>query len=273
MGINNILVKESTTITEGIQTISEGEYPESDGQPMGETGFHVMAMFHLLQALRQLFRECDDVYSIANMFLYYEEGNPHACKAPDVMVIRGVENSERRTFKTWEEGAMPCVIIEITSKSTMLEDMVNKSSLYASLGVKEYFLFDPLKEYLTESALLGFRLEDKEYVAVPSDEKGFVYSEQLKTFLWPEESILRVIDPYSGKPIPALDEAILLAEQEAYHAKQEAQRADQEAQRAAQEAQRAAQETLKAQQEKKRAEAAEAELQRLKALLAEKESS
>ena len=112
----------------------EPEYPESDGAPMGETGFHVIATLGLLGTLKQYFRDELDVYVAADMFFYYEKGNPKKNKAPDVMVIRGVGNHERRVFKLWEEKAGPCVIFEVTSKSTKNEDTVEKKKLYASLG-------------------------------------------------------------------------------------------------------------------------------------------
>ena len=220
-------------------------YPESDGRPMGETGFHVRAILHLYNALIQFFRDHDDLYVAADMFLYYEQGNPRANKAPDVMVIKGVSKHERRTFKIWEELARPCVVFEITSEDSMVEDMVRKSKLYAALGIQEYFLFDPLQEYLKNS-LLGFRLEEGEYVPLLPDNNGRLFSAELGIFLNPEGAILRVIDPDTGKPVPSLDEAVSQAEQEAQRAEQEAQRAEQEAQRAEQEAQRAEQEHQRA---------------------------
>lgn len=55
-------------------------YPDSDGKPIGETGIHVRASFHLYSALRWLFRRRlhTDVYVAASMFLYYQEGKPRA---------------------------------------------------------------------------------------------------------------------------------------------------------------------------------------------------
>jgi len=47
------------------------EYPESDGEPMGETGFHVTLITFLLSMLREHFRNRSDVYVGANMFVYY----------------------------------------------------------------------------------------------------------------------------------------------------------------------------------------------------------
>ncbi len=236
------------------ETIKPGiEYPESDGKPMGETGFHVTATMALCEALRHFFRHREDIYVAADMFLYYEKGNRYANKAPDVMVIKGVSNHERRTFKTWEEGAVPCVIFEISSDSTMTDDMVTKSVLYARLGVCEYFLFDPLRDYW-QAGLLGFRLENSDYVSLAPDAEGHLFSEELGILLHPEGEILRVIDPQTGTPVPLLEEAVIFAEQEAQRAEQEAQRAKQEAQRAEQEAQRAEQEAQRAEQEAQRAE-------------------
>ncbi|MBX3009951.1 MAG: Uma2 family endonuclease [Caldilineaceae bacterium] len=192
------------------------EYPTSDGQPMAETEVHILAILQLLSALRLYFRK-QDVYVVGNMFLYYREGNAKARKAPDLMVVKNVGKQDRRSFKTWEEKATPCVIFEITSKETTSEDTVSKPSLYASLGVQEYFLFDPLHEYL-EQQFMGYQLVDGEYVLLPSNEDGEIFSTELQAILRPEGKLLRVIEPTSGQPVPSLDEAVDLAEQEAQRA-------------------------------------------------------
>jgi Uma2 family endonuclease len=217
---NQVLTEKSTSI----------EYPASDGKPMAETEVHVLAILQLLSALRHFFRK-QDVYVIGNIFLYYREGNPKAHKAPDVMVVKNVGKHDRRSFKVWEEKAMPSVIFEVTSKETKSEDTVSKPSLYASLGIQEYYLFDPLHEYLDQQ-FLGYQLVDGEYVLIPSNEDGEFFSTELHLVLRPEGKFLRVVDPSNGLSVPNLDEAVEMAEQEAQRAQQEAQRAQQEAQRA-----------------------------------------
>jgi Uma2 family endonuclease len=241
-------------------------YPDSDGKPMGETGIHVKTILHLYGALLIFFatRERSDAYVAADMFLYYQEGNPRAVKTPDVMVIFGVEGNqirERRSFMTWREGAVPSVIFEITSKSTWMEDLVTKSTLYASLGVKEYFIFDPLEEYLEET-LQGFELQDREFVSKQPVEPGVFVSEQLKLNMRREGIYLRLFDPETGEKMLSYDESLLKMLEETERAEQESQRAEQESQRAEQESQRA-------EQESQRAEAAEAENARLRTLLEE----
>ena len=127
------------------------EFPDSDGKPMGETGIHVMQSYDLYGALRRYFQRQGrvDVYIGANMFMYFDPADPMMNICPDVFVALGVApQGERRTWKTWEEGKMPDVIFEITSKSTRRVDVGEKKSLYGDLGVREYFLFDPLAEYL-----------------------------------------------------------------------------------------------------------------------------
>ena len=145
-------------------------YPESDGQPMGETETHGNETWELIQALRHFLRDQPDVYVGGNLFVYYEEGNPRAVVCPDVFVARGVpklvtrggREEKRRTYKLWEEGRAPSMVIEVTSKSTRDEDEEEKKVKYARLGVEEYFLYDPLGEYL-EPRLQGFRLLGDRY--------------------------------------------------------------------------------------------------------------
>jgi hypothetical protein len=186
------------------------------------------------------------------MFLYYQEGNKYANKAPDVMLVKGVDGAyERDSFKTWVEGTVPAVVIEVSSKSTWIEDMVIKASLYARLGVKEYFIFDPLQEYLS-SQLIGFRLIDDEYVQLPAGEDGGIDCEEMEVRLIPNGRFLFVTDLRTGKDIPALEreyEALAAIESELQDM---TRRAEQEAQRAAQ---------------------TEAENQRLRALLEQLQSS
>ncbi|HXV98416.1 MAG TPA: Uma2 family endonuclease [Anaerolineae bacterium] len=227
-------------------------YPESDGQPIGETEFHINAILHLLQSLRYFFRQTEGVYVAADMLFYYEEGNPSAFKVPDVFVVKGVSKQRRRTYKLWQERVAPCAVFEITSASTWLEDLGGKRALYEKLGVPEYFLFDPLDEYLSPR-LQGFRLVNNYYQPVTLSATGTLSSQELGVILQPEGELLRIVDPVNNETVPTLDEAVKRAETEAERAQTEADRARTEAERA--------------QTEAKRADTAEAELQRLRAEL------
>ena len=211
-------------------------YPESDGKPMGETPWHIDAIIHLRQALGLFFREAPDVYVGADMFLYYQEGDPRSCTCPDVFVTRGMSKEKKRgVYKLWEEGVAPQLVVEVTSKSSQREDLWQKRALYERLGVSEYLLFDPDGEYL-EPRFQAFRLgEDGSYDPIDLEANETYQSPTFGLGLRPEGQLLRVLDA-AGQPLPSLEES--------------AQRVDEEARRA--------------EEATRRAEAAERELRRLK---------
>ena len=100
-------------------------------------------------------------------FIYYEEGNPRVSVAPDVFVVFGVEKRERLNYKLWEEGRAPSFVLEVASPSTWREDLGRKRSVYARLGVREYWQYDPLGAHLP-ARLQGERLTRSGYVRQPT---------------------------------------------------------------------------------------------------------
>jgi Uma2 family endonuclease len=233
---------------------AEVEYPSGDGQPMAETPIHVEAIMLLHQALQDFFRDRPDVFIASDIFWYWEEGNPDARRAPDVMIAVGVaRDAERRSFFSWKEGgAVPAALFEMASENTWREDLGPKRHLYEKLGVSEYFLFDPEGAYL-RPPLQGFRLQNGGYRLLDRTEDDRLVSE-LGFDLRAEGRLLRVLDGRSGRPIPTREE-----------------RAEQEHQRAEQERQRAEQERQRAEQERQRAEQLEAELRQLRQRLGDRE--
>lgn len=207
------------------------KYPESDGKPMGETGVHVEVMLTVLAMLRRHYFGNDRVAVLANMFLYYQEGDPREVVCPDVFVTLDVpRNTKRRTFKAWEEGKGPDLVIEITSKKTRKEDLHKKFDLYREiLRVREYFLFDPLEEYL-EPSLQGYRLIDGRYGSIEWAGSG-LFSEVLGLRLERDEMDLRFFNPTSGRRIPTgeeLDRTARAAEESLRKAEAEIERLRQE---------------------------------------------
>ena len=138
--------------------IDQLEYPESDGQPMGETDTHRKWMIRIHDILNYRYRQ-ERVYTASDLLVYYEPGQVTRFVVPDVFLVLDSDPGERRIFKIWEEERVPNVVIEVTSKSTSHQDLVAKPQIYERIGVQEYFLFDPTSEYLLP-ALRGFRLCD-----------------------------------------------------------------------------------------------------------------
>ena len=146
-------------------------YPESDGQPMTESDPTRDYLVYCVEALELFFRSRHQVYVSGNLFIYYEEGNPEATIAPDVFVVFGVSKRKRRIYKTWEEGEKaPAFVLEITSRTTEKQDESIKPSLYAKLGVKEYFQYNPTGDYLMPQ-LKGGTLVDGQYLSLPLNER------------------------------------------------------------------------------------------------------
>jgi Uma2 family endonuclease len=189
-------------------TATQIHYPESDGKPMGETDVHIDALIYLREALRDYFRDDPRMYVAGNMLLYYEEGNPAVCVAPDVFVVQGVAKGERRTYRLWEEGQAPVVVFEITSQGSRLEDLGTKRAIYAMLGVREYFLYDPLGEYL-RPPLQGYRLQEGEYQRLPPGGEGGFTSQALGLELWVEDGRLRLVNPVTGERLLTAAEALV----------------------------------------------------------------
>jgi Uma2 family endonuclease len=182
-------------------------YPESDGKPMGETDVHIDALIYLREALRDHFRDDPQMYVAGNMLLYYEEGNPAACVSPDVFVVQGVAKGERRTYRLWDEGQPPAVVFEITSRGSRLEDLGTKRALYAMLGVREYFLYDPLGEYL-RPPLQGYQLQEGEYQRLPPGAEGGLVSQSLGLELRLENGRLRLVNLITGERLLTPAEAL-----------------------------------------------------------------
>mgnify|MGYP005844764735 CR=1 FL=1 len=190
-------------------------YPESDGKPMAETDIHRQEMMDTIATLTEYFRERADVYVAGNLLLYYKEGYPKKCVAPDVFVVFGIERKLRRTYKLWEERVAPQVVFEISSASTRQDDLGHKRQLYTRLGVAEYFLYDPLGEYL-QPPLQGLRLHEGIYAPIPTEADGSLVSQVLGMRVMIEADRLRLVEATSGTRLlrPAeVAEAHRLAEQ------------------------------------------------------------
>jgi Uma2 family endonuclease len=183
----------------------EIDYPESDGRPMGESDDHRDEILDLIAALKKRYMANADAYVAGNVFLYYEEGNPRAVVCPDVFLVRGVPKKKRRTYKLWLEGRPPSFVIEVTSRSSRQEDGEDKKNVYERLGVEEYFLHDPLGEYLLPR-LRGFRLVGGRYRAMASNPDGSLESKVTGLTLRSEANNLRLQDAATGEPLLWVEE-------------------------------------------------------------------
>lgn len=232
---------------------------------MAETDIHRDQMVNIIYGLREHLRPSPHCYVSGNLFVYYrdEEGERQSV-APDVLVVLGVENKERRYYNIETEGKAPDLIIELISTSTKLEDLGSKRVLYAGLGVREYYIFDPLREVIP-GQLRGFRLFEGEYMPMVG---GRLQSQVLEVDFEVEQGWLRIYDRKTGQRL------LTHGESEAARKKAEAKAARverslvQAEHEAAQAEAKAVQAEAKAKQESVARQAAETELQQLREELA-----
>jgi Uma2 family endonuclease len=187
-------------------------YPSSDGEPLAESYDHLYVIMTTLAMLLQHLKG-QQATVLADQFLYYAPGFPRLRVAPDVMVIFNVAPGGRDNYKIWEEGQVPSVIFEMTSPGTQSKDDVEKKNLYESLGVTEYWQFDPRGEWIPEK-LRGYRLQgdlDQVYVPITNNQ-----STPLQLQLMVEDKIIAFYRLDNGERLLPLAELnIALEEQSA----------------------------------------------------------
>ena len=176
-------------------------YPESDGEPMAESDLHLDELVYVRGALKERFQEAPDVYVAGNLLLYYRKGDRAAVVAPDAFVVKGVPKlPPRGKYLLWEEGQVPCFVVEVTSETTRKKDTGLKKDLYERLGVDEYFLFDPLGDYL-RPRLQGFRRIASRYRAAAPELDGSLVSSTTGIRFQVEGERLRLVDLRTGLPL------------------------------------------------------------------------
>ncbi|MBW4614307.1 MAG: Uma2 family endonuclease [Desmonostoc vinosum HA7617-LM4] len=220
------------------------EYPDEDGKPLAEGDFQRKYLLYAVDVLGIYFQNCPNVYVSGNLFIYYEKGNPESVVAPDVFVIFGIDNKERRSYKTWQENnKTPDFVLEITSKTTRSRDQGAKKGIYAFLGVREYFQYDPTGDYLNPQ-LQGLRLLEGNYLPVENntmpDGTLSLSSEVLQLELRLEAGKLRFYDSVTGQTLLSHEEEAT-ARRIAEAAQQQAEAAQQQAEAAQQQAEEKAQ--------------------------------
>ena len=229
-------------------------YPDTDGEPMAASDYHLEILIWLILSLRAYFADMPDTYVSGDILTYYTEGNPRNVFAPDVLVSFGIGQKNRHTYKVWEEGKVPDFVMEFSSKTTYQNDLTGKKALYAGLGIPNYVLYDAEALYLP-SPLMGFRLIEGVYMPIPPGADGRIHSDVLGLDFVIQDRRLQVYDPMSG--------AWLQTPAEAYAARAETAEARAETAEA-----RAEREAIARQEERARAETAEAEVERLREQLA-----
>lgn len=266
--------------------LDDDGYPYSDSLPV-ESRKHERARAHLVDVVQARFADRADVFAASELGFYFERGNRKALVVPDAFVVFGVDANPDLSYKLWEHRRVPDFVMEVLSRRTWRKDVHDKPALYADLGVREYWLFDPYRTRRDGGAVLEGRcLAGGGWVPVApcATGDGFV-SGVLDLDILVAGGELRLRDRETGEIVPNLTESIARnkqsgkradeqaarADEQAARADEEAVRADEEAARADREARKSGLEALRADREAARAEAVERRLAELEAQLAEQQ--
>lgn len=249
-----------TAFQRGSRYGAGGIYYPAEGErlvPLSERAPRLIA--YLYYALRHVFRHRDDLHVGADQFIYWQPGDVTKKIVPDGFVIQG--EPPRAVIRLWEE-AVPDLVIEISSEGSRSDDRSSKREIYQDvLRCPEYLIYD---EDLDE--LLFFRLEDGHYHLQAPGSDGRLHSTGLGiAFAKDRDVLLRVFD-LDGAPVPEAEEWVALYQQVQQQMERERRKAELADLRAEAERQRA-------RTERERAETLALEVERLRKLLSEKETS
>lgn len=169
---------------------------------MGETPVHAALIHYLVSVLRWLFQgqRCA-IYE--NLNFYQTSNSDEYPLAPDIAIIKGIDYREDiRSWRIGKMGSAPNIVFEIASPETWKKDLREKPTLYAKMGVQEYFAYDPHRPTLlrsTSSRLFGWSLAPSRVQSLLPGPDGRLWSSQLDSFLVPDGNRLRLID-WQGSP-------------------------------------------------------------------------
>ncbi|GBE73021.1 hypothetical protein myaer87_02480 [Microcystis aeruginosa NIES-87] len=178
----------------------------SDEPPL-ESDLHLQQITILIGCLERLWQQRTNYYASGNLTIYYNEEQlkKRDFCGPDFFVVLDTEKRPRKSWVVWGEGGKyPNVIVEILSPSTANIDRNKKKNLYQNtFRTPNYFWFDP-----ESLELQGFRLIAGQYQAIPTNENGYLWSEQLELYLGIFDRKLRYFT-VDGQLVPTPQEAEL----------------------------------------------------------------
>ena len=233
----------------------EDEGYEEMGESLPHSTTEAIVRFGLMAHLRGR----PDLVVLSDMNLHYHPLKREPYVSPDVMVVRPDRplSEELASYRVGADGPMPILTVEVLSRRTYQQgDLHDKADVYRQNGVAEYILIDVTGRYLHERLQLR-RLQPDGAWAIFQDADGGVTSDLGFRIRIAADRQARVSDARTGRAYPRPEEAADVADA---RDAAEARATLATAARAAAEADREIAE--------QRAAAAEAELARLRELLA-----
>ena len=189
-------------------------YPPNE-EPMAEAARFQRFWLSMLWPLFELFGKIPNSFVSGDIFIYYREDGEIKSVAPDMIVSLNVDVDrimDAGSYFLWAMGKPPDFVMEIGSASTANRDLYEKPAIYAEIGAGEYWLFDPPDGARYNFILKGLRLVNGEYQEIPmergEDDNIRGYSAALGLYLCWEDGAIRFYDPVSGEYLKNQQETI-----------------------------------------------------------------
>lgn len=183
---------------------------------------------YLMQLLIWLYRV--EGFGIYRELNFYQTDDPMEKPVyPDLALLKSQKRTRHISYRLGKDGPPPELVIEIISRKTRKNDLVSKPKIYERWGVKEYFTYDPrqFKRKLKASRLTGWRWVDGSFKPIEADKNGWLWSEQLDSWLAPDGFMLRLYDKDKNRRLTEAEtyaREVLTHNQEAEAYKLEAER-------------------------------------------------
>jgi len=191
------------------RTRIEELYPEEylvEEDDMSDNTAQTQLMLYLIQVLSWYYR-LQNWFVIGNLQIKHPAiRNSQNKISPDVLVFKGIEidQQSRDYMGSWRVDKThppPPVVFEIGSEDTWENDIElgerQKPKIYGRIGVREYYAYDPSPKRLWRGKprLLGWRYNEQgEPIALTPDERGWLWSEELDSWLGAAGNYLRLYD-------------------------------------------------------------------------------
>lgn len=203
---------------------------------LGEAVVHANLVHYLIEVLHWHFR--GQVCALCDNLNFYRTPNRYEKPViPDIAVIKGVPLPDVPSWRIGWTGPAPHIVFEIASEETWQNDLKEKRQKYATLGVQEYYVYDPNDPPLWRHRyprLLGWRLDPAHggMIEMVPGPDGRLWSPHLESWLVPDGAYLRLYDRDNQRRLTEAEAQAEARQSEARRAEAEAGRAETEARRA-----------------------------------------
>ena len=199
---------------------------------------HVVILRYLYGALTVLLGRRGRPFAVnQEIGLHFFDADGRARRCDPDLIVMPFPNTGEGSLRRWDMPRPPDCVIEVASPSTKNKDLETKKDWYAGMGVREYWILDPIASdnpehfehglLLPDGPIMGWRLEQGRYrplaafwdaaartwsAYAPALDCGILLSQALHRDR--TDGGYRLLDPETGEPLPSDRERNeLLAEQ------------------------------------------------------------